>query len=295
LPIATSQILAIVDETRGTGGARGRRMVRPTILLASLLVTACTDAPATPTGPHAGGKADGELTTLTFSADWQETADGALVAGDTIRVAYDLARVTDCRGETNGSEAWGVTGFASFDGGAPTSFAVSRIADGRVVPVTAELALPAGAHAVAMWFQATNVWGCSAYDSNENANYTFQLEQRAHTEVLGFAADFTQSQSGDIHPGDQVIVHYEPARLAQCQGSTGGHAAWGITGHWQVDGGTVHDISVTRTDGSDLVASDPQLTVPRGHDLALWFEATNVWGCHAVDSDFGANYHAEIH
>ena len=51
---------------------------------------------------------------------------------------------------------------------------------------------------------------------------------------------------------------------------------------------------VSRADGETLVASDPQVTVPRGHDLALWFEATSVWGCHAYDSAYGANYHVTI-
>ncbi len=51
---------------------------------------------------------------------------------------------------------------------------------------------------------------------------------------------------------------------------------------------------VSRADGSSLVAADPTIAVPRGHDLALWFEATNLWGCHAWDSANGANYHATI-
>jgi len=160
-----------------------------------------------------------------------------------------------------------------------------------VVPVEAELQIPSSATRVALWFTNTNRWGCIAYDSNDGANYSFDVTPRSGGgSVLAFDADFTESQSGAIHGGDQVVVHYAPERLAQCAGSTGGHAAWGITGAWQVDGGAVHQLMVTRTSGSELVASDPTITVPRGHELSLWFEATSVWGCHAFDSDFGANY-----
>ena len=108
--------------------------------------------------------------------------------------------------------------------------------------------------------------------------------------MLAFDADWTESQSDAIHGGDPVVLHYAPERLAQCAGSTGGHAACGITANWQVDGGTIHQVMVTRAAGSELVASDPTINVPHGRELAVWFEATSVWGCHAYDSDYGANY-----
>jgi hypothetical protein len=280
----------MVVRDRGARLAHGAGMLRTTILMASLLA-ACATAPD-PDG-SGGGKADGDETTIAFASDFTDAADGPVVAGGTVRIRYDLSRLTGCRGESNGSEAWGVTGWAQFGSSEPTSFAVSRIANGKVVPLDAELAIPASATSVALWFSESNVWGCIAYDSNEGANYQFDVQARDGTELLVFDADFTQSLPA-IHGGDRAIVHFAPERLAQCEGSTGGHPAWGITGHWQVDGNAVHDITVTRPDGDTLVASDPSIAVPRGHDLALWFEATNIWGCHAWDSADGANYHASI-
>ncbi|HEU0033105.1 MAG TPA: DUF6209 family protein [Kofleriaceae bacterium] len=271
-------------------------MLRSTLVLASSLVTlaACADAPDAGGRGGGGGKADGELTTLSFDADWNEVADGPLVAGSSIRIAYDLDRMTECKSSTGGSEVWGVTGFASFDGGAPKTFGVTRLDNGRVVPVEPELELPAGASHVELWFQINDRFGCNAYDSNEGANYGFDLEHTAGTSVLAFEADFSEDLPA-VAAGDQVIVHYDPERLSQCAGSSGGHAVWGVTGFYQVDGGAVKQLAVGRADGSTLVAADPQLTVPRGSDLALWFEATNIWGCHAIDSDLGANYHVAIH
>jgi len=274
-------------------------MIRPAgslMLLATALVTACAAAPDPDAGNGGdpGGKADGELTTLTFDADWDEAADGALVAGSPLRIDYDLARLPDCRGETNGSEVWGVTGFASFDGGAAKSFGVSRLSDGKVVPVVAELEVPTGAETVALWFQVNNRWGCNAYDSNDGSNYKFAIEDRANTAILAFEADGSEDQSAAIHAGDQVVVHYVPARLDECASTMGGMPQWGVTGYWQVDGGTVHTLTVARADGGDLVASDPEITVPRGGELALWFEATSRYGCHAYDSENGANFRYAI-
>jgi uncharacterized protein YraI len=266
------------------------------LFLATALATAaCAEAPPEEGSPlGAGGKADGALTTLTFDAGWNETADGPLAAGSAIRVDYDLARLTTCRGSTGGSEVWGVTGFVSFDGGEPRSFPVSRLDGGRVVPVAAELELPATAKGAAFWFQINNRWGCVAYDSNLDANYRFELGRPERTSVLAFEADFSETQSDAIRAGDQVIVHYAPERLATCAGSSGGRAVWGVTAHWRVDGGAVRSLPVARAEGAELVASDPAISIPRGAELQLWFEATNIWGCHAYDSDLGANYRARI-
>lgn len=264
--------------------------------VATALVTlaACAQAPDPDGVPGGGGKADGGAARLVFSEDFSETADGRLVAGDTIAIAYDLDRITDCRGSTGGSEVWGTTAHVKI-GATVKEYALSRLANGRVVPVTPELQLPSTATSIELWFSTSNRWGCIAYDSNEGANYHFDVAPRTTSgAVLAFDADFSESQSAAIEAGDAVVVHYAPERLATCAGSTGGRAAWGITGYWQVDGGEVHSLMVTRAQGSELVPADPTITVPRGRELALWFEATSVWGCHAYDSDYGANYRFSI-
>jgi uncharacterized protein YraI len=259
--------------------------------VATALVTlaACAQAPDSDSS-GTGGKADGSSTRLTFSEDFSESADGPLVAGSTIKIHYDLDRITDCRGSTGGSEVWGTTAFVKI-GSTTKELALSRLQGGRVVPVEAELALPSTATSIELWFTNTNRWGCVAYDSNDSANYRFEVDPRnGGGSVLAFDADWSESQSDAIRSGDDVVVHYAPERLATCAGSSGGRAAWGITGYWQVDSGPVRTLMVTRAEGSELVAADPTITVPRGRTLSLWFEATSVWGCHAYDSDYGANY-----
>jgi hypothetical protein len=260
----------------------------------SLAACAATDAsPDEVTG--GGGKADGQAPTIVFDGAWRETASGSLLAGDRMRIDYDLDRLTTCRGSTNGSEVWGVTGYASFDGGAPIAFAVSRLDGGRVQPVVASVDIPATATSVELWFAINNRWGCIAYDSNDNANYRFAIEHGATGAVLAFDADWSESQSAALHAGDSVVVHYDPERLAQCASSSGGHATWSVTGSWRVDGGAIHTLRVTReTADATLVAADPTLVMPRGRDLELWFSATNVYGCNAYDSNLNANYHFTI-
>lgn len=271
-------------------------MIRSTLYLATALVTSlagCAETLDSSSGGP-GGKADGSSTTITFDEDFSESADGPIVAGSSIVVDYDLDRLTACRGSTNGSEVWSITGWAKFGSAAPKQFALTRLQGGVVVPMRAEVEVPSSAMSVELWFTTNNRWGCNEYDSNNGANYAFDVEQRSDTSVLAFDADFSESQSAAIHGGDQVVLHYAPERLARCAGSTGGNAAWGITGFYQVDGGAVKQVMVSRANGPELVAADPQITVPHGADLAVWFEATSRWGCHEIDSDFGGNYHFSI-
>lgn len=264
------------------------------IALATVAATSCVGASDDDSTAPCDGKCDdGSAPTIRFADDFTQTVSGDLVAGGSVRIDYDLDRLTECRGSTGGSEVWGVTGYAQFDGDEPVTFGLSHLSGGRVVPDVASVAIPDGATQLTTWFSVSNRWGCIAYDSNFGANYGFDVAPVAHEIVLDFAADYTTTPDS-VGAGDRVVVHYDPARLAECAGSTGGHAAWGITGHWQVDDGTVHSISVARTDGTELVAADPTLVVPSGRDLAFWFEATNVWGCHAWDSNYGDNFHVAI-
>ena len=269
-------------------------------LLVAALPAACVAHDGAPTSGNptgGGGKADGYGTTITFAGDFTQAADGDLVAGSSIHIAYDLDRLTACRAESGGSDQWGVTGWAQFDAGSATPFALSRLdPHGTAQPIVAGLDIPRTAKHLQLWFSESNVYGCNAYDSDDSANYQFDVTHPASTgATLAFGSDDgAPVVTGSVHAGGDVTVHYEPSRLATCSGSSGGHAAWGVTGHYQVDGGAVHDLMVTRADGSDLVASDAVFSAPRGHDLALWFEATSVWGCHAYDSAFGANYHVAI-
>lgn len=102
---------------------------------------------------------------------------------------------------------------------------------------------------------------------------------------LAFHADFTQTQVGQIVAGGQLQITYDSSRLAQCAETQGGRAQWGITAHVRFD-----------PDGEqvdpEVLAGPATVTVPTdgAKQVTIWFEATNVDGCHAWDSAYGANY-----
>lgn len=106
---------------------------------------------------------------------------------------------------------------------------------------------------------------------------------------LVFAADFTQHRDGVITAGGTISVDYDISRLQTCHQEQGGHPQYDITAHvrWSPENtellGSVRDGSATfdvPTDGAQSVA--------------IWFETTSVSGCHAYDSNFGANYEFDV-
>jgi hypothetical protein len=116
--------------------------------------------------------------------DWQQSVGGALHAGGWLNLFYDLDRLPQCRGTHNGFPAWdtvatikflpnGQTSDASVrefvtDHGTPTRVAVER---------QVQMKIPAEATSIELWFHnysgAAN--SCEAWDSNDGANYHFDI------------------------------------------------------------------------------------------------------------------------
>jgi hypothetical protein len=117
--------------------------------------------------------------TLTFNADWSIDESGAVVAGRTVTVDYDLARLPNCRAGYAGRPAFNIQAHALFlpmnvhqeasvlDGTRSTSSMwFSR-------PVAFDV--PVGATSMQMWFHNTDRAGCNRYDSNFGDNYSFDV------------------------------------------------------------------------------------------------------------------------
>lgn len=102
--------------------------------------------------------------------------------------------------------------------------------------------------------------------------------------TLDFHADFTTTRTGILRAGGTMTVHYDSARLAPCSFVQGGHNLWGITAHVRFDTGDEL--------AGEVLDADAIFTIPTDgpRSVALWFEATNVDGCHQWDSAYGANY-----
>ncbi|MDX2090481.1 MAG: DUF6209 family protein [Kofleriaceae bacterium] len=104
---------------------------------------------------------------LVFAADFSERREGVLVPGGEVTIAYDGARLTQCRNSRNGTPLYDITAHVRF---APSG-------EERLVSVrdsSPALAVPTDARSVTLWFENTAIPGCQAWDSNFGANYTFE-------------------------------------------------------------------------------------------------------------------------
>ena len=117
----------------------------------------------------------------------------------------------------------------------------------------------------------------------------------APSPTLVFAADGSLTPSAPIVSGGQAVIRYDLSRLPDCRAWYRGYPAWNIVAYWSTDGGAVASAPVTRLDADgQRVATDVTFTVPPGHDLALWFHASDESGCSQWDSDYGRNYHVAL-
>ncbi len=198
-----------------------------------------TDDPGDPGGPEAGmddaadpgpsGCGDGECLgdehcetcpedcgecppTLWFRADWSETLDGPIVAGGTLRIRYDLDRLTECRQTHNGYPGWTITVFYTDDLSKPASQVqvVMHDPQGQSWPFEPVIDVAAGAHDLWFWASNTGTEGCIAWDSNLDQNYkmpVFQPQEMSKpVDWVGWGAgalDFAYvTEGGPVSKGD---------------------------------------------------------------------------------------------
>ena len=124
---------------------------------------------------------------LSFTSAWTVNASRALAFGDKVQVAYDAARVTQCTGDFNGKPAWSQTGYWQVGSGPVSTFEAGGFSpsSGTAKPI---FSLPAAVVRgegsttgdLTVWFQTTNRWGCTAYDSNLGQNYHFAIHPPAN-------------------------------------------------------------------------------------------------------------------
>lgn len=239
-----------------------------------------------------------ESATLTFGADFSASVKGELVAGKSVRVDYDLARLPGCRGNKNGGPGYNFAGYYSENGGEAKIFEVSKVSeDGKDrVSKPASIKLTQGGD-VAIWFQVTSVFGCSEFDSNFGQNYHFEVGGRVPSTgaSIVFGSDGKFEQSGAIHAGDRISVRYDQSRLTKCEQTQGGHPVWTISGFAQVDGEEPKAFDTGRAEGFEREAIDAIVQIPAdARKLALWFQAHSISGCNEYDSNEGQNYVFEI-
>jgi hypothetical protein len=144
-------------------------------LLATLMLTgvaACGGA------DQEVGTGDGAYATesaiIAFGGDWSIEQTGRLVEGGAVRVKYDSSRLPTCRGNQNGGPAWTITGYYSIGGSEAQTFYVAGFSPTSTV-TTPLISLDRSGE-LEIWFQNTSRWGCSGFDSNDGANYTYTVK-----------------------------------------------------------------------------------------------------------------------
>ncbi|MFO0555202.1 MAG: DUF6209 family protein [Polyangiaceae bacterium] len=111
---------------------------------------------------------------LVFGADFSESVEGKLRAGDPVELSYDASRLPSCRGDQGGVPQWSITAFYRVGGGDVQSVPVAGL--NATSPV---LIVPPATGQLELWFQVTNRWGCVAYDSDFGQNYRFSVAAAA--------------------------------------------------------------------------------------------------------------------
>ncbi|MDB4965099.1 MAG: hypothetical protein JWN44_788 [Myxococcales bacterium] len=110
--------------------------------------------------------------------------------------------------------------------------------------------------------------------------------------LLSFNADWSVTQSAHVVSGGKATIHYDISRLPHCRAWYHGFPAWGISASWSVDGGNTFSEPITqRNAANELVPVDITFDVGSGHDLAVWFHASDEGGCSEWDSKYSFNYH----
>lgn len=233
---------------------------------------------------------------IVFSSDFASNVTGTPRAGKGLVVEYALERLPQCRGDVGGGgPGWNVTGYYSENGGPAKIFEVSAVESGERVAKPARIALGAGGD-LALWFQVSNRWGCSEFDSAFGNNFHLDVEgpaPEADGKIL-FKKNGDVEQSGALRAGGKVAVRYEQDRLPQCRRQQNGMPQWNISGYASINGAEKQTFSTGRPDGADRAEIDAILDLPRSGELALWFDVVSLGGCHEFDSAGGANYRFRI-
>jgi Family of unknown function (DUF6209) len=106
--------------------------------------------------------------------------------------------------------------------------------------------------------------------------------------TIRFLSNWTQEQDGELHPGEQLTIEYDIARLPQCRAKRYGRDAWSIVGYVRFHPGEQLQ-SVLLSSGS------AEVEIPAdARKVELWFNNTDHTGCSAWDSRYGQNYWLDV-
>ncbi len=120
---------------------------------------------------------------LRFDEDWNEAVGGALVAGGTLRLAYDVDRIRPLLDRTHhhGVPTWSVLAHLRFDDGPVIDVPLTAPRHGDygattdIQPIEGVVEIPVTARRVTVWFSADAYGAPTAWDSDFARNYRFAI------------------------------------------------------------------------------------------------------------------------
>lgn len=226
---------------------------------------------------------------LRFLADGSSVVEnGPILAGGRVKIIYDLNRLPQCRASKYGMPAWSILGYASWDGGAPQTLALTA-AGAALQPV---VQVPETAKKLQLWFYNNDYYGCKAWDSQGGNNYAFDVAPPALPVALRFQADGSLSADAPLRQGGLAKIVYAAARLPTCRHTQGGLRAWNLYAGWRfLPGGQSGSAALLPDNPADNTLQQPLVPVPPGaKTLELWFSNSDSSGCVAWDSNNGQNH-----
>ncbi|MFT3696903.1 MAG: DUF6209 family protein [Kofleriaceae bacterium] len=105
---------------------------------------------------------------LVFDAGYTQHRDGVLAPGGNVSIEYDKSRLAQCESTMGGIPQYDITAWLQFSPG-------NQLVSASVRDSAPIMAVPSDARSVQVWFETTNRYGCHGYDSNNGANYEFDM------------------------------------------------------------------------------------------------------------------------
>jgi hypothetical protein len=151
---------------------------------------------------------------LVFASNFHNSQQGAIVEGAPVSIWFDIDRLGGCRNTHNGHPAWGTDAHVIFHpGGEEVQASILEFPAPQGTPLNAAVERPAqfdvpmGATSMEVWFRNWSGAGsqCESFDSNDSANYRFEVQAQADwvgDAVANFAA-------GGGHPCEGAEVELE--------------------------------------------------------------------------------------
>jgi hypothetical protein len=121
---------------------------------------------------------------LRFRSDWTQSRRSYIQPGGLLAIEYDPVRLPQCRAERLGVAVWDIETFVRFHPGEQfyQGPVVSRGGPGtQPSPIPFDVQVPADAEIAELWFQVTNILGCSAWDSRFGQNYWYPVLSQVPT------------------------------------------------------------------------------------------------------------------